>query len=323
VNELKDIRKFSMKKLWLTVIYGIRLTKLLLTKRLDIAYFTMSSFGYAFYRDIIFLTILKIFRKKTVVHFRIKGIRQTSNSNIGRLLVKYALRGTDIVCLSNHHVNDVKPFCTRRPYIVPNGIRIEPAYDALSKKEYDNNGLPYILFLSNLSGTKGIVELIKAMQILKGRGSRFRTYIVGQELDMTFEAIKKIAVDLQVDDCIEIMGPRYGIEKLECLARADIFAFPTYFELFPGVLLEAMQFGKAIVTTFEGSIPEIIDNGVNGILVEQKNSEALADAIDTLLSNPGERIRMGARARLKFLAEFTLPHFEHNMKAVFEDVLKR
>jgi glycosyltransferase involved in cell wall biosynthesis len=323
VTEMKQIRQFSLKKVGLTVIYSFRLLRVLLTRKINLAYFTMSSFGFAFYRDIIFITILKIFRKKILIHFRIKGIKKTSESDFGRFLIKYAFRGTDIVCLSNHHVNDVRPFINRAPYIVANGIKIEPLYDELTKKYDYKNDIPVILFLSNLTVSKGIHDLMEAIQILKKRNRVFRNYIVGEEVDLSFDDLKKLAVDLRIEDCIEILGPRYGIEKLECFAKADIFVFPTYFELFPGVLLEAMQFGKAIVTTYEGSIPEIIDDGINGILVNQRDPGSLADAIDCLLQDPVRRTNMGIAARDKFFSEYTLEHFENRMKHVFEDVLKK
>jgi len=106
------------------------------------------------------------------------------------------------------------------------------------------------------------------------------------------------------------------------IAAADIFVFPTYFELFPGVILEAMQFGKAIVTTFEGSIPEIIDNGKNGLLVPQKNPIALAEAIEILFHDPEKRKEMGKEAQRKFFSEFTLEKFEQHMIGVFEEIIE-
>ena len=140
---------------------------------------------------------------------------------------------------------------------------------------------------------------------------------------MSFAQVKKIISENGIENEVKLEGPKYGKEKFEQLARADIFVFPTYFELFPGVVLEAMQFGKAIVSTFEGSIPEMIDNNVNGILVQQQNAPALADAISQFLDNPEKIIEFGALARKKFFEEFTLQAFESKMHSVFKEVLNK
>ena len=73
------------------------------------------------------------------------------------------------------------------------------------------------------------------------------------------------------------MGRKYEKEKEETFAKADIFAFPTYYnnECFPLVLLEAMQHSLPVVSTFEGGIPDIVDEGEAGFLVAQKNAEKL------------------------------------------------
>ena len=84
-----------------------------------------------------------------------------------------------------------------------------------------------------------------------------------------------------------------------------------------------MQFGKAIVSTFEGSIPEMIDNNVNGILVQQQNAPALADAIAEFLDNPEKTVQFGALAKKKFFDEFTLQAFEAKMHSVFKEVLNK
>lgn len=324
VDELKNIGRFSFKKIGIALGYCFSLIKLLIGKKIDLAYFTMSPSGGAFYRDIIFITLLKLFRKKILLHFRVKGIRKTAGSRMGRALVRYAFRGSDIVCLSKNHLSDLAGLADRTPYIVPNGIKVEnllppaPGWTSVYSGKKTS-----ILFLSNLMKTKGLYELIDALHLLKKRGRDFEAAITGKELDISYAALKKLIDDKQLTDCVTITGPKYGNEKFLVLDGADIFVFPTYFELFPGVVLEAMQFGKPVVTTFEGSLPEIIDNGINGMLVPVNNAEALANAIEPLLLSETERRRLGRNAKEKFFSHFTLEKFEENMQSVFTDVLSK
>jgi glycosyltransferase involved in cell wall biosynthesis len=140
---------------------------------------------------------------------------------------------------------------------------------------------------------------------------------------MSFNQVKELISSVHLQEMVSIEGPQFGKDKFTFLAAADIFVFPTYFELFPGVILEAMQFGKAIVTTFEGSIPEMIDNNINGVLVPQRDINALAGAIGALLDDPAKRMELGANAKKKFFEEFTLEAFEHRMHNVFEEVINK
>lgn len=324
IDDMKDMGKISFRKLFLMIQHCLRMTGIFLTKKIDLVYFTMSPTGGAFYRDILFITLIKLFGKKKLLHFRVKGIQETSQSSLGRYLVKYAFSGSDIVCLSNHHMHDFEGLTQNKPYIVPNGIKVESSFLHLAEKYSFRQGtVPKILFLSNLSIKKGIPELINALAMLKSRGYHFAASLVGDEWYMSFDEANTLIQSAGLQGSVKLQGPKFGEEKFKFIAESDIFVFPTYFELFPGVILEAMQFGKAIVSTFEGSIPEMIDNNINGILVEQRNSGALADGIAFLLDNPQRRQEIAALAKTKFFEEFTLEVFERKMHLVFEDVFNK
>jgi glycosyltransferase involved in cell wall biosynthesis len=323
VDDIRDLGKFSFKKILLTIQYCFRLSGILMGRKVDFVYFTMSPSGGAFYRDIIFISIIKLFRKKRLLHFRVKGIQQTATSKLGRKLVRFAFKGSDVICLSYNHTKDVEGLTWNKPYIVANGIKVEREFLELFGNTLPNREPPRILFLSNLSRKKGVPELLEALGNLKLKNHSFTADLVGSEWDMSFEDVRKLIREHGLNGNVNIAGPKYGKEKFQFIAQADIFVFPTYFELFPGVVLEAMQFGKAIVSTTEGSIPEIIDHGVNGLLVEPRNTSQLAAAIESMLENPEQRQNMGQLAQSKFFKEFTLTAFENRMIAVFDDVLDK
>ena len=110
-------------------------------------------------------------------------------------------------------------------------------------------------------------------------------------------------------------GRKYGKDKDAYFLGADLFVFPTYYpnECYPLVLLEAMQHGVPCVSTNEGGISGIIDEGENGFLTEKHDSRALAEKMEYLISHPEERKRMGEEGRRKFKSEFTLGKFEERM----------
>ena len=110
-------------------------------------------------------------------------------------------------------------------------------------------------------------------------------------------------------------GRKYGEEKEAYWRMADLFVFPTYYpnECFPLVLLEAMQHGAPCISTREGGITAIIDEGKTGALVEKKDASALAEQIAYCLGHPTEMSAMGKKGYGKYQQEFTLPQFERRM----------
>jgi len=319
IDDMKDMGKISFYKIMLMLRHSLNMIYILAFKKIDLVYFTMSPSGGAFYRDILFISIIKLFRKKRLLHFRMKGIQATGKTKMGARLVRFAFKGSDIVCLSKHHTEDIKGFTDRPPFIVPNGIKIEKEYLHLADAyKYSPGTIPKLLFVSNVSVKKGIPEMIAAYGILKRKGYAFTASIVGDQWYMSFAEAEKMIQEEDLQDRVKLEGPKFGREKFAFLAAADIFVFPTWFELFPGVVLEAMQFGKAIVSTFEGSIPDILENHQEGILVPQKDSTALADALAYLLDNPDKRRAMAAAAKARFFRDFTLEAFEQKMHSVFE-----
>jgi glycosyltransferase involved in cell wall biosynthesis len=88
------------------------------------------------------------------------------------------------------------------------------------------------------------------------------------------------------------------------LARADIFCLPSYREGVPNALLEAAACGLAMVTTDVPGCRDVVINGVSGWLVPVRNAEALANALETLITNPELRHKMGNAGR-----ELAVSHF--------------
>lgn len=324
IDDMKEMGKFTFTKVFLMLRHAWRMIWLFSTRRIDLVYFTMSPSGFAFYRDLLFISIIKLFGKKRLLHFRMKGLQATSRKKFGRQLIRYAFRGSEVVCLSRHHTMDMQGLLETTPYIVPNGIKVEWEFLHLSKDHQNGDGrTPRLLFLSNLSEKKGVPELIEALGLLKRRGYRFHASIVGDEWYMSFAEAKALIALHEVENEVILEGPKTGLEKYTFIANADVFVFPTRFELFPGVILEAMQFGRPIVSTLEGSIPDIVDNGSTGLLVEPENVEQLAGAIGFMLDNPEERKQMAINAKKKFFEEFTLEAFERKMRDVFVEAISK
>lgn len=332
-SDVHDIGHFSWRKVFKTIEDMKNLVLVLLSFKPDLVYFNISLFGFALYRDALYATVFKIFRFKLLYHLRTQGVReQVEKSKFKKLLFHYLFHNVDIICLSRALYQDIALVFDRAPIIVNNGIAIEEfpliVNDGIAVEDFSqqlennpNKKITNILFLSNYGIKKGINELLSALRVLKQSKCKFKAKLIGKDFDYTANVLRKKIALMELDLDIEVVGPLYGEEKHQALHEADIFVLPTYFEAFPGVILEAMQFGLPVVSTWEGAIPEIVDNGKTGLLVEKKNSEALAQALTVLVNDPVVREKMGQEGQQKFFQNFTLETFEKNMVAVFNQVL--
>ncbi len=248
-----------------------------------------------------------------------KGLSLIPKASTKNRLVRAAFKNNFVISLSEGLKKDVSHLPVREIFVAGNGIKralVEPKED-LSSREIR------LLFLSNLVKSKGIIDLVEALSLLSISSSTWKLRIVGNNGDVTAEEVNRLIVNKGLQSNIEILGPHYGAEKANQLNWADVLIFPTYYEneCFPLVILEAMMHGLAVVSTFEGAIPEIIDNGVNGLLVNSKSPIELCDVLKRLMNNLEETQRMGKQAIVDFENKFTSDAFESHLIFIFKDIL--
>lgn len=182
-----------------------------------------------------------------------------------------------------------------------------------------------VLFLSNMMAEKGVWTLVSAAQVLRQRGFDFEVHFVGKWSDISEDDFIALVKEARLESVCMAYGPQYGKDKEVFWRNADLFVFPTFYhnECFPLVLLEAMQHGVPCVSTAEGGIPSIIDDGKTGFLVERQNAKMLAEKMAWLMEHPEECKCMGMKGREKFEREFTLDVFERKLKSILEQCLEK
>ena len=177
-----------------------------------------------------------------------------------------------------------------------------------------------MVFLSNLLESKGVLVLLDALALLQQRGCQFVCDIVGAETaEINQERLQEEIHQRGLEGVAIYKGCMYGEDKSRELDHADIFVFPTYYpnECFPLVLLEAMAHSLPCISTNEGAISDIIDDGKTGLIVKKNNPKDLADKIEMLMTDEVQRKQMGAESRKKYERNYTLECFEKR----FSDIL--
>ena len=121
---------------------------------------------------------------------------------------------------------------------------------------------------------------------------------------------------------IKFLGTVSGQSKVDVLLQADVFVLPTYYpaEGQPWVILEAMAAGLPIISTDQGAITESVADGVNGFIVEKRNSHQVAAKIVKLCQDSRLRGLMGSESRRLYEQNFTEEKMVENMSKVFESI---
>jgi glycosyltransferase involved in cell wall biosynthesis len=319
-KNLEDIGRLSLRKIKAFFQLLKRIRKTVKEISPDLVYVTPNACGGAFYKDFIVVEMLKSMGCKIVLHYHNKGVLKYQNRLLDNLLYRTFFSHVKVILLADVLYQDVCKYVKKKNiWICPNGI---PNIDKGELFWQSHNKMPHLLFLSNLLVSKGILVLLDACEILKDQDVTFKCDIVGgatEELDE--ERLAQIIKSKGLEKFVVYHGTKYGKDKDAFFRNAGVFVFPSYNECFSLVLLEAMQYHLTCISTNEGGIPEIIDDGKTGYIVEKRNPKALADKIVYCLTHPKQCKMMGDAGYEKYLQQFTLEKFECRMKEILTECL--
>jgi colanic acid/amylovoran biosynthesis glycosyltransferase len=178
---------------------------------------------------------------------------------------------------------------------------------------------PEILCVGRLIQRKGQSLLIEAVAALGERGVPARLTVVGD--GPTRGHLEALARTIGVKDRVRFAGAVGHDEIVRLLRAADIFCLPSFSEGVPVVLMEAMAHSLPVVTTQIMGIPELVENGDNGLLVAPGRVDVLVDALAYLAADPELRDRLGARGREKVLSEFDVNTSARQLEALLVEAL--
>ena len=152
---------------------------------------------------------------------------------------------------------------------------------------------PRVLFVGRLAPQKGVRTLVAAVRLLENPNAQVLLVGDGPERPSLEHEVTRLGLE----DRVHLLGFVPHDRLPAVLTHADLLVLPSLYEELGTVLLEAMWASLPVVASKTGGIPEVVTDGVNGLLVPPSDSEALARAIDRALANPDLALRLGAAAR--------------------------
>jgi glycosyltransferase involved in cell wall biosynthesis len=183
--------------------------------------------------------------------------------------------------------------------------------------------VPMIGLVGRITEWKGQHVFIEAAAAVRRKFPQARFQIIGSAMfaEEAYEARLRARVrELGLEDCLEFTGFRADVQEL--IGRLTILVHAsTTGEPFGQVVIEGMAAGKPVVATRGGGVPEIVVDGVTGLLVPMGEAAPMADAIVRLLSDPSSATAMGHAGRQHVADHFTIQHTARKLEAIYETIL--
>ncbi len=191
--------------------------------------------------------------------------------------------------------------------VAPMGVELGRFARETPYEPWTGQGPLRIFSCGRLSHGKGHQDLIQAVEILRGRGIDARLSIAGED-DAGGTGYRKV-LEAQIakgalSGAPVLLGAVSEERVRDELARAHVFALASLREALGVATMEAMAMRTPVVVTGVGGVPELVDDGVNGLLVQPERPAELADRIEVVARDPALARRLGEEGRRKVEAEF-------------------
>lgn len=275
----------------------------------------------AFWRKSIFIFLAYLVKCPVLVHLHSGGFPDFYWKECGTVkkwIVRFVLDRADrIIVLSSQWWHILETITSNKRLVkIPNFII---ATNRLSNSSTQPTALNQrgdsILFLGRLIDEKGFFDLLDAIALIKDRFPNVKLLCGGEG---AWSVVNTYMQRLGITNNIELLGWVNEEQKEHLLKNTTIFVLPSHTEGFPMVVIEAMSKAVPVIATKVGGIPDIIENGHDGILVESGAVSAIADALVCLLEDKRGREKMGETGKNKVYKKFTseqvLPKLEELYK---------
>lgn len=325
-NSLDEIGTFKFTKILSLFELIFKIIYQLIFFRPNVIYFTSSPRGFAFYRDIVIVIPIKVYRTihrkcSLFYHYHAMGIYEfTKSSKKARILTNFLVKNSNIILISELMKSEMKLVKGYDKIIilnngVPNNLDDQSFNKILEQRE--NSNIVNVLYLSNMMKEKGYDIALKLAKDLLLDGVRHVNFnfaggwATQKDKDFFHSYIKEHDLETKV----KYHGLVSGDKKFNLFSSANMFIFPTNYkkEVFPLSILEALSYGLPVLTFNKGAISKLINKNI-GIITDEKNIFDDFNIItkDYLNSN-GYKL-----CRNTFLENYTNEVFEANLAIILK-----
>ncbi len=325
-RKVGELERMQLRKLLLLARMLLQLIGRLVRRKFDYCCLSISANRNAFLKERLFIRVARLFGVPSVLYSHGNGFLDLYNESTPRMQRviddTVSRTGGAIVMGENLRFNFERWLPAEKIFVVGSGIEASE----LPRRSVAADHPFTVLFLGNLIREKGVFVLLDAAPKIIAAHPHVQFIFAGDWLAESdrLDAERKIQ-GLGIQKHISFAGVVWGERKAQLLVDADAFAYPTYYpmEAHPLVIVEALEAGLPVVTTRWAAIPEIIEDGVNGLLVKTQDADDLAEKIAQVIRDSALRERISRANRRRFEDFYTHEHYGNRMIDVFETLTGR
>jgi len=278
----------------------LKLVVMLLFNRVSLLHVHMSSRN-STWRKFTYILAAAAFRVPYLIHMHggnYADFYEKECGSFGKLLIRTLLRKAKyVLVLSSSWATDMQRIAPdTKIMVLHNSVPIPELAVGPSKT---GDSAPSVVFLGLICEGKGVFDLVRAASLVT------RNFSLDLGGDGDVAQVKTLVKELGLEAKVHFHGWVRGQDKDELLAKARIFVLPSYYEGVPMAILEAMSWSVPVITTPVGGIPEVVSQGMEGVLVPPGDIQGLARALEQLLADPAKCVQMGAIGRMRLERDFS------------------
>ncbi len=209
--------------------------------------------------------------------------------------------------------------------ILVHGSGIDCQKFAFQPRFYPEDGQIKIATIGRLVEKKGIEYAIRAIAKVAQTYPNIEFNIMGD--DPLKEHFQQLITELQLDNLVKLLGWKPQPEIIEILNKSHLFVAPSVTardgnqDAPVNTLKEAMAMGLPVISTYHGGIPELVEDGVSGFLIPERNSNAIAHKLDYLISHPQVWQPMGAAGRIRVEEKYDINKLNSELITIYQQLL--
>jgi glycosyltransferase involved in cell wall biosynthesis len=323
-TSITNIGKFGFLKVWYSIQLVFEVFFSLLFFRPNNIYYTTSSKGFAFFRDLIVVIIIKSYclvkPSELFFHYHSSGTEEfVARSKFNLIATRFFVKGVSLILISKFSATGFKAIKSyKRIFFLNNGVKdnlLETDFDNIIQKKLSKPRIK-VLFLSNMMKGKGYdIALELARYCQQKHKDKYEFNFAGAwETEKDKSIFKSFVKSNKLENVVNYHGMVKGQKKHSLYLSAHFFIFPSRFnEIFPVVLLEALAYGLPILALDKGGVPEIVSKEVGMLTSETKIKACFEKFVTKYLS--GENY---IDCRKRFLETYQLSVFESRLKAILK-----
>jgi glycosyltransferase involved in cell wall biosynthesis len=273
-----------------------------------------------YWRDLAYLGVSKALGRRVVYQIHGGALPEEffPRSALLRALLRRALMGSDVVVLlAEREMSAYRSFAPRARLVrIANCVRVEEGETVVRT---GSAPVLSVAYLGRLTMSKGILETIEAVGILRDRGIEVSLTIAGS--GEAADLIRRSVTARNLQGQVQLVGELFGEAKRELWQRTDVLALPSYHEGLPYALLEAMAAGVVPVASPVGAIPDVMQDRVHGLIVPARDPQAVARGLGELAADRELLRRLGRAARERIASGYSLTRLAAQFTELYQSLL--